>query len=83
MTPVEAQTTLVTALVLVGAMLKHAVPSEAINRWIPLILVLAGTPIYCALVGAWGAPELLQGLIAAAGATGLHQTASKSTGLNL
>ena len=83
MSPTEAQVSLAAALVIVGALLKHAVPTEAVNRWIPLILVLGGVPLFCALVGAWGAAECIQGLIAAASATGFHQTAAKSTGLPL
>lgn len=83
MTPLEAQASLAAALVIIGALLKHAVPSEAVNRWIPLILVVVGVPLFCSLVGAWGPAELVQGLIAAASATGFHQTATKTTGINI
>lgn len=83
MNSAQAQAALVTALLTLGALLKHVVPSEAVNRWIPLILVVAGTPAYCALVGSWTPADWLQAFLSASAATGLHQTAAKSTGLNL
>jgi hypothetical protein len=83
MSATEAQASLAAALVILGALIKHAIPSEAVNRWIPLILVIAGTPLFCALVGAWGPAQLIQGLIAAASATGFHQVTTRTTGLNI
>lgn len=83
MSPIEAQTSLAGALLLIGAILKHAVPSTEVNRWIPLILVVIGVPMYCSLVGSWDPADIVLGIIAAASATGIHQTATRTTGLNL
>jgi len=83
MNAIEAQASVASALLVVGALIKHAIPSDALNRWIPLILVVIGTPAYCSLVGAWDAVAIISGLIASASAVGFHQTASKSTNKSL
>jgi hypothetical protein len=83
MSPTEISASLATALLLFGGLLKHAVPTPAINRWIPLILVMVGTPAYCALVGDWQALAWLQGFLTATSATGIHQTITKPTGLQI
>lgn len=83
MSPTEIAASLATALLILGGLLKHAVPSEAINCWIPLILVVIGVPAYCALVADWQPLTWLQAFLTATSATGIHQTLTKPTGLNL
>lgn len=71
------------ALVLFGALLKHVVPSDAINRWIPLILIAVGTPLNIWLTGEVTPVSVITSFVLAAGATGLHQTVKTTTGANV
>jgi len=83
MTTLEIQGGLITALLALGALLKHAVRSEAINRWIPLLLVAVGMPAYCALLADWQPVTWLQAFLTVTSATGIHQTITRPTGLKL
>jgi hypothetical protein len=83
MSQLEAQATVATVLVIIGALIKHAVPSEGINRWIPIILCSVGTPLFCLVAHSWEPEAIVQGIIASASAVGLHQTAKRTTNSNI
>ncbi len=58
----------------VGYILKHAVPSEAINKFIPLIMGVLGVALNVWLNGFTFSPViLLGGLVSGLASTGLHQ----------
>lgn len=58
----------------VGYVLKHVVPSEAVNRFIPLLMAVLGIAAN-AWVNAWAfTPEiLLGGMASGLASTGMHQ----------
>lgn len=58
----------------VGYVLKHVVPSDGVNRFIPLLMALLGV-IVNAWVNAWTfTPEiLLGGMASGLASTGMHQ----------
>lgn len=64
----------VLACLSVGFILKHLVPGEKINRFIPLIMAVLGI-VLNVWINAWGfTPEILiGGLISGLASTGLHQ----------
>lgn len=58
----------------VGYVLKHLVPSDGINRFIPLIMCLLGVGINVWLNGFAISPEiLLEGMASGLASTGMHQ----------
>lgn len=57
----------------VGYILKHLVPGEAINRFIPLIMGLLGLGINVWVNGAFTPEVLLGGLVSGLASTGTHQ----------
>ena len=58
----------------VGYVLKHVVPSEKVDRFIPLIMLLLGTVINVWLNGFAFTPEiLLAGMASGLASTGMHQ----------
>lgn len=58
----------------VGYVLKHFVPSESINRFIPLIMAVLGVVINVWYNGFLFSPEiLLGGLVSGLASTGMHQ----------
>lgn len=58
----------------VGYILKHAVKTEKINRFIPLIMAVLGVIINCWINGFSVTPEiLLGGLVSGLASTGTHQ----------
>ena len=71
-------------LIGLGVILKRAVSNEVVeNRWIPLVLVVIGTPLYAGIVKDWSVLSLASGFICAASAIGIHQTAQQTSGKNL
>lgn len=77
MDTIQHQATTTTVLFILGGLIKHVVPSESINRYIPVILCAIGTPLFCALAQEWSMPLLVQGLICSFSATGIHQIAKQ------
>lgn len=58
----------------VGYVLKNVVPSEKVNKFIPLIMAVLGTIINVWLNGFAFTPEiLLAGMISGLASTGMHQ----------
>lgn len=58
----------------VGYVLKHLIPTEAINRYIPLIMAVLGVALNLWLNGFAFTPEiLLGGLASGLASTGMHQ----------
>ena len=58
----------------VGYVIKHVVPSEGVNRFIPLIMAVLGVLINTWLNGWMITPEvLLGGLASGLASTGMHQ----------
>lgn len=58
----------------VGYLIKHAIPSEKVNRFIPVIVALLGVGVNVWLNGFAFTPEiLLGGLASGLASTGLHQ----------
>lgn len=58
----------------VGYVLKNMVPSEKVNKFIPLTMVVLGTAINVWLNGFAFTPEiLLAGMISGLASTGMHQ----------
>jgi hypothetical protein len=72
--------TITGAMLALGAAIKHLLPVE--NKWIPVILLVLGTLVYCVYTGQWGGRDIILGVMASASATGLHQAFSQTkTGL--
>jgi hypothetical protein len=61
----------------VGFMIKHAIPTDKINRWIPLIMAILGVIINVWLNFAFTPEILLGGLVSGLASTGLHQAFKK------
>lgn len=58
----------------VGYVLKHIVPTDGVNRFIPLIMAVLGVTINVWLNGFTFTPEiLLAGLASGLASTGMHQ----------
>ena len=57
----------------VGLILKNVVPTEGINRWIPLIMGLLGVALNVWINMAITPEVLLGGLFSGLASTGLHQ----------
>lgn len=58
----------------VGFVLKHLIPSEKINKYIPLIMAVLGVVINVWCNGFEFSPEiLLGGLVSGLASTGMHQ----------
>lgn len=57
----------------VGYILKHLVPGEAINRFIPLIMGILGLGINVWINGAFTPEVVLGGLVSGLASTGAHQ----------
>ena len=57
----------------IGLILKHVVPSDSINRWIPLIMGLLGVALNIWIEHAITPEVLLGGLFSGLASTGLHQ----------
>lgn len=58
----------------VGYILKHAVPTDSINKFIPLIMGLLGVAVNLWLCSWHATPEvILGGLFSGLASTGLHQ----------
>jgi len=58
----------------VGYVLKNIVPTDKINKWIPLIMAVLGLVLNMWLNGFAFTPEiLLGGLVSGLASTGLHQ----------
>ena len=57
----------------VGLILKNVVPTEGINRWIPLIMGLLGVALNIWIEMAITPEVLLGGLFSGLASTGLHQ----------
>lgn len=62
----------------IGYVIKHAIPTDKINRFIPLIMAVLGVGLNVWLNGLAFSPEiLLGGLISGLASTGLHQMFKK------
>lgn len=61
----------------VGFILKHLVPTDKINNYIPLIMGVLGTGVNCWINMAFNPDILLTGLFSGLAATGLHQAFTK------
>lgn len=58
----------------VGYVIKHIVPSEKVNRFIPLIMALLGIVIHVWMNHFTFTPEiLLAGMVSGLASTGMHQ----------
>lgn len=58
----------------VGYVLKHLIPTEAVNKYIPLIMAVLGVALNVWLNGFAFSPEiLLGGLASGLASTGMHQ----------
>lgn len=57
----------------VGLILKHVVPNEAIDRWIPLVMGLLGVALNIWIKMTITPEVLLGGLFSGLASTGLHQ----------
>ena len=58
----------------VGYVIKHVVPSDCVNRYIPLIMAVLGVTLNVWLSGWAFTPEiLLSGLVSGLASTGMHQ----------
>jgi hypothetical protein len=57
----------------VGYIIKHLVPGEAINRFIPLIMGILGLGINVWLKGVFTPEVVLGGLVSGLASTGVHQ----------
>ena len=64
----------VIACLCVGYVLKHCVPSDKVNKYIPLIVAVLGVVVNC-WVNEWSfTPEILvAGLVSGLASTGRHQ----------
>lgn len=60
-----------------GYVVKHAVPTDKINRFIPLLMAVLGVGLNIWLNGHFTAPILLGGLFSGLASTGLHQAFTK------
>lgn len=63
-----------------GYMLKHLIPAENLNRFIPLILGVFGVVLNWWFQGDFSAEILLGGLFSGLSSTGLHQVFKQMTG---
>ena len=62
----------------VGYVIKHVIPSDAVNRYIPLIMAVLGVVLNVWLSGFAFTPEiLLGGLASGLASTGMHQLFNK------
>ena len=62
----------------VGYVIKHVIPSDAVNRYIPLIMAVLGVVLNVWLSGFAFTPEiLLGGLASGLASTGMHQLFKK------
>lgn len=57
----------------VGYILKNVIPSEKVNRFIPLIMGLLGVVLNVWVQGAFTPEAILGGLFSGLASTGLHQ----------
>ena len=57
----------------IGYILKHLVTTDAINRWIPLIMGVLGVAMHVWMKQAISPEILLGGLFSGLASTGLHQ----------
>lgn len=57
----------------VGYIIKHLIPSDKINRFIPLIMGVMGVGINVWLTGALNPEVLIGGLISGLASTGMHE----------
>ena len=57
----------------VGLILRHVVPNDGINRWIPLIMGLLGVGLNIWIAETVTPEVLLGGLFSGLASTGLHQ----------
>lgn len=61
----------------IGFILKHLVPSKAINNYIPLIMGVLGVGVNCWINLGFTPDILLTGLFSGLASTGLHQAFTK------
>lgn len=62
----------------IGYVIKHVIPSDAVNRYIPLIMAVLGVVLNVWLSGFAFTPEiLLGGLASGLASTGMHQLFKK------
>lgn len=66
-----------TAMVLLGAALKHWTPVD--NRWIPALTLVLGMILYMGYTGDWSFKGAVIGLVTGGSATGLHATFTQGT----
>ncbi|HNR70428.1 MAG TPA: phage holin family protein [Verrucomicrobiota bacterium] len=72
----------IAALLVVGAILKHAFPSFPNNK-IPLVTFILGTLAYVAMVKGWGnVQQWIAGVVAAVTATGAHSSVQNVLGID-
>lgn len=64
----------------VGYVLKHVVPTEKVNRFIPLIMATLGVGLNVWISNDFTASILLAGLFSGLSSTGLHQLFTKLIG---
>ena len=57
----------------IGYILKHLVPGDGVNRWIPLIMGVLGVALNVWINAAVSPDILLGGLFSGLASTGLHQ----------
>ena len=66
----------------VGYVIKHVVPGEAVNQFIPLIVALLGVGI-CAWSAMSVTPEVIcQGLVSGLASTGMHEVFKNLLNIN-
>ena len=64
--------TVVIICLVVGFLIKHVVPSDAANRWIPVIVAVLGAVLACITLGI-SLDSIAAGLISGLGSVGMHQ----------
>lgn len=64
---------IVIACLIVGYVIKHAIPSDVINRYIPLIVAVLGMLLNIWAVGAFTLETLVVGAVSGLASTGLYE----------
>ena len=65
---------IVIACLIVGYIIKNAVPSKIINKWIPLILAAMGIGLNCWFLGIFDFNTVMTGAASGLASTGLYES---------
>lgn len=71
--------TVVIICLVVGFLIKHVVPVEAANRWIPVIVAVLGAVLACVTLGI-SLDSIAAGLVSGLGSVGMHQLVKQLMG---